>query len=171
MQALEEQLKNTERNLKRDDQQLKDRRKRLQRDEETLKARLQSNEDEAEGTREDAGPGGQAPLGSRRHVRRRRQGRLKEQILGDARAMAAQEVQDILDDARGRANQDAKKIVIQTIQRVATEHAVENSVFVFNIESDDIKGRIIGREGRNIGPSKPQPASSSSWTTPRKPSF
>ena len=64
--------------------------------------------------------------------------------------MAAQEVQDILDEARSRANQDAKKVVIQTIQRVATEHAVENSVSVFNIGSDDIKGRIIGREGRNI---------------------
>jgi len=75
---------------------------------------------------------------------------LKEQILNDAKAMASSQVQDILDDAKLRASHDAKKIVIQTIQRVATEHSVENSVSVFNITNDDIKGRIIGREGRNI---------------------
>ena len=55
-----------------------------------------------------------------------------------------------MDEAKLTANKEAKKIVIQTIQRVATEHAVENSVSVFNIENDEIKGRIIGREGRNI---------------------
>ena len=63
---------------------------------------------------------------------------------------AASMVQDIIDDAKQKANTDAKKIVIQTIQRVATEHSVENSVSVFNIKNDDIKGRVIGREGRNI---------------------
>ena len=75
---------------------------------------------------------------------------LKEQILNDAKALASSQVQDILDDAKLKASHDAKKIVIQTIQRVATEHSVENSVSVFNITNDDIKGRIIGREGRNI---------------------
>ena len=55
-----------------------------------------------------------------------------------------------MDDAKQKANHEAKKIVIQTIQRVATEHSVENSVSVFNIKNDDVKGRIIGREGRNI---------------------
>jgi len=55
-----------------------------------------------------------------------------------------------MEEAKLTANQEAKKIVIQTIQRVATEHAVENSVSVFNIDNDEIKGRIIGREGRNI---------------------
>jgi ribonuclease Y len=55
-----------------------------------------------------------------------------------------------MDEAKLTANKEAKKIVIQTIQRVATEHAVENSVSVFNIENDEVKGRIIGREGRNI---------------------
>jgi ribonuclease Y len=64
--------------------------------------------------------------------------------------MATQQVQEILEEAKIKANQDAKKIVIQTIQRVATEHSVENSVSVFNIANDDVKGRIIGREGRNI---------------------
>ena len=59
-------------------------------------------------------------------------------------------IQEIVEEAKLTANKDAKKIIIQTIQRVATEHAIENSVSVFNIESDDVKGRIIGREGRNI---------------------
>ena len=59
-------------------------------------------------------------------------------------------IQDTIEEAKLTANNEAKKIVIQTIQRVATEHSVENAVSVFNIESDDIKGRIIGREGRNI---------------------
>ena len=75
---------------------------------------------------------------------------LQEQILQEAKAMASAQVQDILDEAKQKANHDAKKIVIQTIQRVATEHSVENSVSVFNITNDDVKGRVIGREGRNI---------------------
>lgn len=76
--------------------------------------------------------------------------KLFEELKEDARAMASQHIQEILDEAKLKANADAKKIVIQSIQRVATEHAIENSVSVFNIENDDIKGRIIGREGRNI---------------------
>ncbi len=75
---------------------------------------------------------------------------LKEQLIADAKGIAASQVQNILDDAKQTANEEAKKIVIQTIQRVATEHSIENSVSVFNISNDDIKGRIIGREGRNI---------------------
>ena len=75
---------------------------------------------------------------------------LQEQVLQEAKILASAQVQDILEEAKAKANQDAKKIVIQTIQRVATEHSVENSVSVFNIANDDIKGRIIGREGRNI---------------------
>lgn len=75
---------------------------------------------------------------------------LLEELKESARARAAQQMQEIIDEANLKANQEAKKIVIQTIQRIATEHAVENSVSVFNIENDDIKGRIIGREGRNI---------------------
>jgi len=68
----------------------------------------------------------------------------------DARNAAAGQIQAIIDEAKLKANQDAKKIIIQTIQRTAVEHAVENSVSVFNIENDEVKGRIIGREGRNI---------------------
>jgi len=75
---------------------------------------------------------------------------LGEQLKDEARARASEEIQEILDEAKLKANTEAKKIIIQSIQRVATEHAIENSVSVFNIESDDIKGRIIGREGRNI---------------------
>lgn len=75
---------------------------------------------------------------------------LLEQLKEDARAKASQQIQSILDEAKVKANQEAKKIVIQTIQRVAVEHSIENSVSVFNIENDEIKGRIIGREGRNI---------------------
>ena len=59
-------------------------------------------------------------------------------------------IKDIMEEAKLTANKESKKIIIQTIQRVATEHAVENAVTVFNIENDEVKGRIIGREGRNI---------------------
>jgi ribonucrease Y len=76
--------------------------------------------------------------------------RLMDQLKEDARNAAAGQIQRIVDEAKLKANQDAKKIVIQTIQRTAVEHAVENSVSVFNIENDEVKGRIIGREGRNI---------------------
>ena len=56
-------------------------------------------------------------------------------------------VKDILEDAQLTATKKAKKVVVETIQRTATEHAIENCVSIFNIESDDIKGKIIGREG------------------------
>ncbi|MEY3398377.1 MAG: hypothetical protein RL220_971 [Bacteroidota bacterium] len=75
---------------------------------------------------------------------------LMEQLKEEARMKAASQIQDIIDEARLKANQEAKKIVVQTIQRTAVEHAIENSVSVFNIDNDEIKGRIIGREGRNI---------------------
>lgn len=75
---------------------------------------------------------------------------LMEQLKEEARNAAASQIQNIVDEAKVKANQEAKKIVIQTIQRTAVEHAVENSVSVFNIENDEMKGRIIGREGRNI---------------------
>ncbi len=75
---------------------------------------------------------------------------LVEALKNEAKTAALAHIKDTMDDAKLTANKEAKKIVIQTIQRVATEHAVENSVTVFNIENDEIKGRIIGREGRNI---------------------
>jgi hypothetical protein len=76
--------------------------------------------------------------------------RLVESLKDQARLDAASYVNEIVDEAKLNANQQAKKIVIQTIQRVATETAIENSVSVFHIDSDEVKGRIIGREGRNI---------------------
>jgi len=75
---------------------------------------------------------------------------LVENLKDEARTGAMSYIKDITEEAKINANKEAKKIVLQTIQRVAAEHAIENSVSVFNIESDDIKGRIIGREGRNI---------------------
>ncbi|HIZ05992.1 MAG TPA: ribonuclease Y, partial [Candidatus Phocaeicola gallistercoris] len=76
--------------------------------------------------------------------------RLIESLKEEAKTQAQSYINDIMDDAKMSANREAKRIVIQTIQRVATETAIENSVTVFHIESDEIKGRIIGREGRNI---------------------
>ena len=76
--------------------------------------------------------------------------RLVESLKDEARLDAASYVNEIIDEAKLNANAQAKKIVIQTIQRVATETAIENSVSVFHLDNDDIKGRVIGREGRNI---------------------
>ena len=76
--------------------------------------------------------------------------KLIESLKDEAKSAAAGYINDIMDDAKMTANKEAKRIVIQSIQRVATETAVENSVTVFHIENDEIKGRIIGREGRNI---------------------
>lgn len=76
--------------------------------------------------------------------------RLVESLKEEAKTQAQSYINDIMDDAKLSANREAKRIVIQSIQRVATETAIENSVTVFHIESDEIKGRIIGREGRNI---------------------
>ena len=76
--------------------------------------------------------------------------RLVESLKDEAKTNAAAYINEIMDDARMTATKEAKRIIIQTIQRVATETAVENSVTVFHIDNDEVKGRIIGREGRNI---------------------
>ena len=76
--------------------------------------------------------------------------RLVESLKDEAKTDAQAYINEIMDEAKLNANAQAKKIVIQTIQRVATETAVENSVSVFHIDNDDVKGRVIGREGRNI---------------------
>ncbi|MBK7390974.1 MAG: ribonuclease Y [Bacteroidia bacterium] len=75
---------------------------------------------------------------------------LVEALKAEAKTEAHSYIKDIIDEAKLTANKEAKRVVIQTIQRVATEHAIENSVTVFNIDNDDVKGRVIGREGRNI---------------------
>ena len=76
--------------------------------------------------------------------------KLVESLKDEAKTNAQSYINDIMDDAKLTANKEAKRIVVQTIQRVATETAIENAVTVFHIDSDEIKGRIIGREGRNI---------------------
>lgn len=76
--------------------------------------------------------------------------RLVNSLIDEAKTQAASYINDIMDDAKLTANREAKRIIIQSIQRVAAETAIENAVTVFHIESDEIKGRIIGREGRNI---------------------
>lgn len=75
---------------------------------------------------------------------------LVEMMTDDARAEASNTIMDIVEEAKMTANEQAKKIVIESIQRTATEHAIENTVSVFNLENEEVKGRIIGREGRNI---------------------
>jgi len=75
---------------------------------------------------------------------------LVESVKAEAKTAAMAYIKDIMDEAKLTANKEAKKIIVQSIQRVATETAIENSVSVFHIEGDEMKGRIIGREGRNI---------------------
>ena len=76
--------------------------------------------------------------------------RLVDALKEEAKTNALSYINEIMEEAKMTANKEAKKIVVQTIQRVATEAAIENSVTVFHIDSDEVKGRIIGREGRNI---------------------
>lgn len=76
--------------------------------------------------------------------------KLVESLKDEAKTAAASYINDIMDDAKMSANKEAKRIIVETIQRVATETAIENAVTVFHIDNDDLKGRIIGREGRNI---------------------
>jgi len=75
---------------------------------------------------------------------------LVESLKNEAHTQALALQQEIIDEAKQKANKEARKIIIQTIQRTAAEQAIENSITVFNLESDEIKGQIIGREGRNI---------------------
>ena len=73
-----------------------------------------------------------------------------ESLKDEAKTESLEIIQTTIEEAKLTAKQEAKKIVIQTIQRIATEESIENCVSVFNLDSDDVKGRIIGREGRNI---------------------
>ncbi|MRG48884.1 ribonuclease Y [Chitinophaga sp. SYP-B3965] len=75
---------------------------------------------------------------------------LVESLKEEARSQALSHIQEIIEDAKTKANKEAKKIIIQSIQRTAAEQTIENAITVFNLESDEIKGQIIGREGRNI---------------------
>ena len=75
---------------------------------------------------------------------------LMESLMDEARSRASASIKDLVDEAKLNAHKQAKKVVIETIQRSATEHSIENSISVFQIKNDEIKGQIIGREGRNI---------------------
>lgn len=75
---------------------------------------------------------------------------LVEELKGEAKSQAMGQIKEIIDEAKMQANKEAKKVVIESIQRTATEHAIDNAISVFNIKNDDVKGQIIGREGRNI---------------------
>jgi ribonucrease Y len=75
---------------------------------------------------------------------------MMQTLIDEARTHASAQIKDVIENAKVTANKEAKRIIIQTIQRTAAEHAIENSVTVFNLENDEVKGRIIGREGRNI---------------------
>ena len=75
---------------------------------------------------------------------------LVESLKEEARSQALSHIQEIIEDAKLKANKEAKKIIIQSIQRTAAEQTIENTITVFTLESDEIKGQIIGREGRNI---------------------
>ncbi|MCC5919523.1 MAG: ribonuclease Y [Cyclobacteriaceae bacterium] len=78
------------------------------------------------------------------------QEQLMETLRAEAQSKASSHIKEIVEEAKLTATKQAKKVVIETLQRTATEHAIENCVSIFNLESDDIKGKIIGREGRNI---------------------
>ena len=146
----EERIKRTEKNLQRTIDQNKQAEKRYSRDQEKLEQRLQAIDKKQKDLEVDHAKAIEALEQLSGMTADEAKSAMVEQIKGEARAMAATQAQEIIDEAKERANSEAKKIVIQTIQRVATEHSVENSVSVFQIKNDDVKGRIIGREGRNI---------------------
>jgi ribonuclease Y len=146
----EERIKRTESNLQRSIDQNKSAERKLQQDQEKVEQRLQvleKKQKELDGDQQKALEVLEKLSGMSVEEAKTS---MVEQVKSEARAMAATVAQEIIDEAKERANADAKKIVIQTIQRVATEHSVENSVSVFQNKNDDVKGRIIGREGRNI---------------------
>jgi ribonucrease Y len=146
----EDRVRNRERELSQQQEQIKRKEKDLEGQKENLN-RLTEHNQKKQGELEKAN---QRAVGLLEEIAKmsadQARSQLMEQLKEDARNSAASQIQAIVDEAKLKANQEAKKIVIQTIQRTAVEHAVENSVSVFNIENDEIKGRIIGREGRNI---------------------
>jgi ribonuclease Y len=94
---------------------------------------------------------------------------LIESLKAEAKTSAMSYINEIMDEAKMTAAKESKRIIVQTIQRVASETAIENSVTVFNIDSDEIKGRIIGREGRNIRALEAATALKLLWTIPPRP--
>ena len=127
---------------------------RKEKEYETLQANLKNQLDIIEGRKEELGKQHQRQVEQLEKISglsvEQAKSQLVEALKEEAKTNAMSYIKDIMEEAKLTASKEAKKIVIQTIQRVATEHAVENAVTVFNIENDEVKGRIIGREGRNI---------------------
>ncbi len=121
---------------------------------ETLQSNLKNQLDIIEGKKEELGKQHQRQVEQLEKISGlsvdQAKSQLVEALKAEAKTDAMSYIKDIMEEAKLTANKEAKKIIIQTIQRVATEHAVENAVTIFNIENDEVKGRIIGREGRNI---------------------
>lgn len=121
---------------------------------ETLQANLKNQLDIIEGKKEELGKQHQRQVEQLEKISGlsvdQAKSQLVEALKAEAKTDAMSYIKDIMEEAKLTASKESKKIIIQTIQRVATEHAVENAVTIFNIENDEVKGRIIGREGRNI---------------------
>ncbi len=121
---------------------------------ETLQANLKNQLDIIEGKKEELGKQHQRQVEQLEKISglsvEQAKSQLVEALKAEAKTDAMSYIKDIMEEAKLTASKESKKIIIQTIQRVATEHAVENAVTIFNIENDEVKGRIIGREGRNI---------------------
>ncbi len=162
--ANEQKLKQQEQQLQKQEQQLKQREQQLQKQADQLAqregevenirqqvqarlAQLSTREEEVERFRQDQIEKLEKIAGLSADEARQR---ITEELRAEATSQAAALVRDIVDEARLTATKQAKKVVLDTLQRTATEHTIENCVSVFNIESDDIKGKVIGREGRNI---------------------
>jgi ribonuclease Y len=146
----EDRIRNTEKNLNKQIEKNKDLERKLDKDKDSLQQRLNAIEKRNTDTEKDRVKAIELLEKISGMSADEAKKNMVEQTVQDAKIAAAAQVSEILEEAKLKASTDAKKIVIQTIQRVATEHSVENSVSVFNIKNDDIKGRIIGREGRNI---------------------
>tara|TARA_B110000444_G_scaffold261369_1_gene312972 strand:- start:3993 stop:5525 length:1533 start_codon:yes stop_codon:yes gene_type:complete len=146
----EDRIRNTEKNLNKQIEKNKDLERKLDKDKDSIQQRLNAIEKRNTDTEKDRVKAIELLEKISGMSADEAKKNMVEQTVQDAKIAAAAQVSEILEEAKLKASTDAKKIVIQTIQRVATEHSVENSVSVFNIKNDDIKGRIIGREGRNI---------------------
>lgn len=150
LQGIESKLKSKEQQIQKQQEELAIRAKELDKKSETLEHQLEFNkskEAELDLLRQRELAELQSISGLSVNEAKER---LVEGLKDEARADAAVMVSEIIDEAKMSANFEAKKIIIKTIQRIASETAIENAVTVFHIESDEIKGRIIGREGRNI---------------------
>lgn len=150
LQSLEDKLKNREKNLSERHEETKRREKELTRLEKDLNLKIERTNKR----KEELDKNYQKTVEQLENISGLKQDEAKQQLVealkDEAKTEAMSFVKEQIDEAKATANKEAKRIVIQSIQRVATEHAVENSVSVFNIDSDEVKGKIIGREGRNI---------------------